>query len=427
MDIKSLIDPEGGLIDRRIFADHEIYELERERVFARCWLYLGHECEIPNPGDFVTRYMGEEPVILCRDSNGQLRAHLNLCRHRGNRVCRADRGNTKLFTCSYHGWTYANDGKLALVPMVDSFPGLEREKWGLIPVAQIESYKGLIFATLDPDAPSLNKYLEEMAWYLDVLFDRREGGTEVSGPHRWLLDANWKTASENFGGDGYHIATTHGSARAVGVDTTTSQTRQWSKGCQVACGNGHILNIWITPADGGLTFGQPDDEIADYMKENAAEIENRLGTMRARQIAPSAGTVFPNLSVHWLTRTIRLWQPRGPDKMEIWSWAVVDKAAPAKIKDKMRFVSQYRFSPTGVFEQDDMDNWIQVTAAAKSLIGQRYPANYQMRGDGSPIEIDLPGRVKSRFSDSNQLALYMHWAKMLQSKNWAEIMSAENG
>jgi 3-phenylpropionate/trans-cinnamate dioxygenase subunit alpha len=420
MDIKSLIDPEGGLIDRRIFADHEIYELERERVFARCWLYLGHECEIPNPGDFVTRYMGEEPVILCRDSNGQLRAYLNLCRHRGNRVCRADRGNTKLFTCSYHGWTYANDGKLALVPMVDSFGGLEREKWGLIPVAQIDSYKGLVFATFDPEAPALKDYL-------DILFDRREGGTEVSGPHRWLLDANWKTSAENFGGDGYHIAATHGSAREVGVDTTTSQTRQWSKGCQIDCGNGHILNLWITPPDGGLWFGQPDDEIANYMKENAAEIENRLGTMRAQQIAPSAGTVFPNLSVHWLTRTVRLWQPRGPDKMEIWSWAVVDKAASAKIKDTMRFVSQYRFSPTGVFEQDDMDNWIQVTAAAKSLIGQRYPANYQMRGDNSPIEIDLPGRVKSRFSDNNQLSLYMHWAKMLQAKNWGEIMSAENG
>jgi phenylpropionate dioxygenase-like ring-hydroxylating dioxygenase large terminal subunit len=371
--------------------------------------------------------MGEEPVILCRDSNGQLRAHLNLCRHRGNRVCRADRGNTKLFTCSYHGWTYANDGKLALVPMVDSFGGLEREKWGLIPVAQIDSYKGLIFATFDPEAPALKDYLGDMAWYLDILFDRREGGTEVSGPHRWLLDANWKTSAENFGGDGYHIAATHGSAREVGVDTTTSQTRQWSKGCQIDCGNGHILNLWITPPDGGLWFGQPDDEIANYMKENAAEIENRLGTMRAQQIAPSAGTVFPNLSVHWLTRTVRLWQPRGPDKMEIWSWAVVDKAASAKIKDTMRFVSQYRFSPSGVFEQDDMDNWIQVTAAAKSLIGQRYPANYQMRGDNSPIEINLPGRVKSRFSDNNQLSLYMHWAKMLQAKNWDEIMSAENG
>ena len=78
VEIKSLIDPEGGLIDRRIFADREIYELERERIFARCWLYLGHECEIPNPGDFVTRYMGEEPVILSRDLNGRLRGISNV-------------------------------------------------------------------------------------------------------------------------------------------------------------------------------------------------------------------------------------------------------------------------------------------------------------------------------------------------------------
>src|SRR5207302_3699878 len=91
MEIKSLVDPEGGLINRRIFADREIYELERERLFARCWLYLGHESEVPNPGDFVTTYMGEEPVILWRDLSGRIRAFLNLCRHRGNRVCRADR------------------------------------------------------------------------------------------------------------------------------------------------------------------------------------------------------------------------------------------------------------------------------------------------------------------------------------------------
>ena len=427
MDIKSLIDPEGGLIDRRIFADREVYELERERLFARCWLYLGHECEIPNSGDFVTRYMGEEAVILCRDMDGRLRALLNMCRHRGNRVCRADRGNTKLFTCSYHGWAYTGDGELALVPMVDAFKGLERKKWGLIPAAQIDSYKGLIFATFDPQAPPLRQYLGDMAWYLDILFDRREGGTEVSGPHRWVLNANWKTAAENFGGDGYHITSTHGSARELGIDTTTSQTRQWNKGCQISCGNGHILVSWITPPDGGPWFAQPDDRLVDYMKEHAGEIERRLGSVRARQIAPSAGTVFPNLSVHWLTRTIRVWQPRGPDKMEIWSWAVVDKTASSEIKDVMRFVSQYRFSPSGVFEQDDMDNWIQVTGAAKSLIGRRHPANYQMSGNEPPVDVDLPGQIKSRFSDNNQLSLYMHWAKMLQAKNWGEIMSTQNG
>jgi hypothetical protein len=113
--------------------------------------------------------------------------------------------------------------------------------------------------------------------------------------------------------------------------------------------------------------------------------------------------------------------------MEIWSWAIVDQAASPKIKDLMRFVSQYRFSPSGVFEQDDMDNWIQVTGAAKSLIGRRHPANYQMRGNEPLVEVDLPGQVKSRFSDNNQLSMYMHWAEMLQDKSWSEIMGSRHG
>jgi 3-phenylpropionate/trans-cinnamate dioxygenase alpha subunit len=113
--------------------------------------------------------------------------------------------------------------------------------------------------------------------------------------------------------------------------------------------------------------------------------------------------------------------------MEIWSWAIVDKAASAKIKDVMRFVSQFRFSPSGVFEQDDMDNWIQVTSAARSLIGRRHPANYQMSGNEPPLDIDLPGTVTSRFSDNNQLSLYMHWAKMLQAKSWNQLLTTQNG
>ena len=113
--------------------------------------------------------------------------------------------------------------------------------------------------------------------------------------------------------------------------------------------------------------------------------------------------------------------------MEIWSWAVVDKAAPPKIKDVMRFVSQYRFSPTGVFEQDDVDNWIQVTGAARSVIGRRYPANYQMSLSEETVDSDLRGRLASRWSDSNQLSLYMHWAKVLEAKNWSEIIEQKHG
>ena len=99
LDPKFLKNLERGLLDRRIFSDRDLYEREQERVFARCWLYLAHESEIPKPGDFASGYMGENPVLVCRQTDGSVAAFLNMCRHRGNRVCRLDRGNAEAFTC----------------------------------------------------------------------------------------------------------------------------------------------------------------------------------------------------------------------------------------------------------------------------------------------------------------------------------------
>jgi len=98
-----LVNMAAGQISREIFVNDEIYQQELERLFARVWLFVGHESQIPNPGDYFVSGMGEESVILCRDRAGKVHAFLNSCRHRGMKVCRYDEGNTPVFTCPYHG------------------------------------------------------------------------------------------------------------------------------------------------------------------------------------------------------------------------------------------------------------------------------------------------------------------------------------
>jgi len=101
--IAGLVDLQTGTVNRKIFSDPEIYREEIERIYARCWLFLAHESQLPATGDYVNVYMGEEPVLVCRDADGSFNAFINSCRHRGNKVCRADAGNAKSFQCPYHG------------------------------------------------------------------------------------------------------------------------------------------------------------------------------------------------------------------------------------------------------------------------------------------------------------------------------------
>jgi phenylpropionate dioxygenase-like ring-hydroxylating dioxygenase large terminal subunit len=125
-DAAHLVQPDAGRINRRIFGDAQIHELELERIFARCWLFVGHESQIPRAGDFVTTYMGEDPVILARAPNGEIGVLLNNCAHKGRTVCQLDRGNTKLFTCPYHGWSFRTDGSLSGVQIL---AGHRRDRW----------------------------------------------------------------------------------------------------------------------------------------------------------------------------------------------------------------------------------------------------------------------------------------------------------
>ena len=124
-------------------------------------------------------------------------------------------GTTRAFTCTYHGWAYAADGSLINVPEMEGGYAneLNMSEWGLPQVAQLDIYKGLIFATWDPAAPPLLDYLGDMAWYLDAMFDRLPEGSEIiAGVDKWIFEGNWKLAAEQFCSDMYHATTSHISA-----------------------------------------------------------------------------------------------------------------------------------------------------------------------------------------------------------------------
>ena len=176
-DYDALVGPQQTLTHRSIFWDRDLYQEELKQIFNRCWLFLCHESQIPNPGDFIRTYMGEDDVIVARGPDGVIRAFLNACMHRGNKVCQAEWGNTRAFTCSYHGWSYATDGSLAAVPLEKEIYGeLDRKPLALHPVARVESYKGLVFGTFAADGPNLREYLGDIAWYIDVVTDASPGG-----------------------------------------------------------------------------------------------------------------------------------------------------------------------------------------------------------------------------------------------------------
>ena len=216
-DVSGYFDLADGLVDRTIFSDPAIHRQELRRIFAPSWLFLAHESQFTKPGDFFTTYMGEDPVIVAMGRDRRLRAFLNVCPHRGARVCRADSGATKAFTCSYHGWSYDTAGRLVNVPNREDYPeSFDQDRWGLAEVAQLDTYKGLVFATWNPEAPPLREALGGMTWYMDAMLDRDPAGTEViGGVHKWVLEGNWKLAAEQFASDWYHVNISHASALMV--------------------------------------------------------------------------------------------------------------------------------------------------------------------------------------------------------------------
>jgi phenylpropionate dioxygenase-like ring-hydroxylating dioxygenase large terminal subunit len=437
-----------GMVPAHIYNDREIFELERERLFSRAWVFVGHESEIPQPGDYVVRRVLEDSFIIVRGEDGEIRALFNMCLHRGMQVCRAEIGNASHFRCPYHGWSYRNDGQLVGLPFhkeaYGGDAGFRRQGQTLLPAPSLATRNGLIFISLDPDAPSLGEYLGDFAFYLDYYTRQSGSGIELHGPQRWRIKANWKIGAENFAGDMYHTPHTHMSVVEIGLFREPKAQKR-KDGCTYWAGNG-----------GGTTYKLPPGTLEEklrYVGYPDAMIENMKQGWSAAQLDVigrdgfmiSAASVFPNLSfVHNWPKvedsdevlpfiSIRTWQPVGPDETEVLSWFAVDAEAPEEFKALSYKAYLMCFGSTGMFEQDDVENWVSLTSTAAGSMARRLLLNSRMGllEDGSHVVPALtgeqfagPGEAYVGYGEYNQRHLLNRWADYLE-RSPGQITQAE--
>lgn len=418
-DVSGMVAPDDGYIDRRIFSDEQIYHQEMRRIFACSWLFIAHESQFKKPGDFFQTYMGEDPVIAAMNKEREVRVLLNNCRHRGARVCRADLGSTKNFTCTYHGWVYDLDGKLINLPGKEKYyrDDLDVRDWSLISAPRVESYKGLIFANWDADAESLEESLGDMRWYIDAFLDRDPEGTYVvGGVTKWVLDGNWKLAAEQFATDWYHVNMSHASALMVMSPSGRGPKKEIAErtGRQYVGENGHGAGF---PVHSRNRFDAPPvHEYYDYdfLRERLSP-EQVMGPL-----TNGHATVFPNFSYLPVNGSIRVWHPKGPNQMEVWAWTVLDRSMPEDVAKAQRLYNLRTFGPSGIFEQDDGENWSECQANAAAFMVSNAPLNYQMGLDTEQEDGVHPGQTSELYSDAAGRNLYRRWAELMSTPAWHE-------
>lgn len=207
-NINKLIQP--GRVHRSVYTDSEIYDAEMENIFRANWVFLLHESQIPNVNDFQTIRVGGRPLIVVRKGDDEFQALLNRCPHRGAKVCRNDSGNSKTFTCPYHGWKFRNSGKAFVIPGANAYgEGFDKDNFSMTAIPRVESYRGFVFATSNENAVSLEEHLGSARQYIDEWLAHQGGEIKVSkSVQRYEIHCNWKLIFDN-AGDGYHVPFSH--------------------------------------------------------------------------------------------------------------------------------------------------------------------------------------------------------------------------
>lgn len=354
-----------GYVHRDLYVDPVLFEAEMRELFGRTWVYVGHESEIPNPNDFVTRRIGRRPVIVSRTAAGAIAVVYNRCTHRGATVCREARGNARHFTCGYHAWTFANDGRCTGLPLRHAYgPEFRLEELNLGRPAKVDVYRGFIFASVSAEVPPLLEHLAGAATAIDQWLDR-DGGRAVvvrNGAMPFLVHGNWKLVYDN-AGDGYHPPFSHISMLKVFGDrygdvdmryyqSNFDESPMYGKDL----GNGHTLLDQRPSMHAGSAWKR-QHVMPGYEHTQALLTAEHGETEALRLLDASTGSgmnlnVFPNLLI--IGNQIQLLEPTAVDRCVVHWFSTTLAGAPDSI-NTIRMRMQEDFPSFG--EVDDAANF----------------------------------------------------------------------
>ena len=372
-DVEALVTPHQ--VHRDVYTSPEVYRLEMKHLFVNAWVFVGHDSQTPNKGDYYTTQIGDQPVIQVRHSDGEVKVLYNRCPHKGTKIAIDRTGNTgKFFRCPYHAWSFKTDGCLLAIPLKKGYEGTGLDRTenarGMKAVGAVTNYRGFVFARLAEDGLSFEDYFGDALSSLDNMVDRSPAGRlEVAGqPLRYMHRCNWKMLVENQT-DTCHPMVAHESSAGTAIRIWEEMDmpadapkppamqiiapfmsayeffeemgiRTWPNG------HGHTGVHTSIHADYSAIPGYEDRMIEAYGEARAREIlgENRHNTV-----------YFPNIMIKGPVQQLRNFIPLGPDRtlVESWIYRLVD--APDELVARTAMYNRMINAPTSIVGHDDLE------------------------------------------------------------------------
>lgn len=400
-------------VNREVFRSPQLFAEERRRLWDRLWLYLGHETEVPRPGDFKQRTLAGRPLIFSRDAKGRVRAFLNACPHRGTILCRETEGNAKTFQCFYHAWTFANTGELVGIPDAGAYPP-ERafaETMGMREVPRYENYRGFVFVSFDQNVAPLVDHLAEARDYMDLMVEHSPKGLEaIPGTHLYGIRGNWKLAVEN-AMDGYHFSPTH--TTFVEYLKTTGYVTSDEGGRAITLTNGH--SVLVFSGHGGRVGMQWEPRFGDAervrVESNVSELRSRVGEERAARVSGTSRIlyVFPNLLLFDIEGlAARQLEPVAPDYTDVRAWELAPAGeSPESRALRIKVLGSF-IGPGGLATPDDVEAYESVQRGVVATAGDPRP-EVDWSDISRGMERESRGEPARNVDEAGIRGFWRHW------------------